>query len=321
MRVLTFNSHQPYVHLLASALPWHWGVVTPSNPSGKALIWNPAVRPLPENVRTFDSVADAMSATRWDWVLVHNVSDLLDTKGVTLPRLFLVHGTISGRLRQDRSDIDPAEYLAKLRTLFQAYGASLIYISELKRRDWGLPGRVIRHGVDPAVYFGHRGDRQGVLLVANHLEERGEMLGWETYARVCRDLPHLVLGRNRRLPHARIARDWDDLKEQYRTWRVYLYTPVHPFEDGYNLALLEAMATGMPVATLAHPTTPVRDGIDGIVAGSAEELRARVEKLLDSPEEARRMGRNARLRVAELFPMSGFSDAWEAAGSARAKRA
>jgi len=315
LRVLTFNSHQPYVHLLAGALTWQWGVVTPKTAAGKILAWDPAVRPRPENVRTFTSVAEAMSAERWDWVLVHNLNDLLDTKGLELPRLFLVHGTVSGRLLQDRAAIEPAEYLANLGKLLDVYACGVIYISELKRNDWGLPGRVIRHGVDLAAYNGYRGDRKGLLLVANHLNERGVMLGWETYAAVCRDMPHVVLGRNPRLLQSRAVRDWDDLKEQYRSWQVYLYTPVYPFEDGYNLALLEAMATGMPVATIAHPTSPVRDGIEGVVAGNTGELRKRVEALLESPEQACRMGRNARQRPAEVFPISGFASGWEAAAA------
>ena len=40
MRVLTFNSHQAYLHLLATSLPWDFGVVTPRTPAGSILSWS-----------------------------------------------------------------------------------------------------------------------------------------------------------------------------------------------------------------------------------------------------------------------------------------
>jgi glycosyltransferase involved in cell wall biosynthesis len=107
-----------------------------------------------------------------------------------------------------------------------------------------------------------------------------------------------------------MADDWEDLKEQLRTHRVYLYTPIFPYEDGYNLALLEAMATGMPIATLKSATSPVHDGSEGVVASTAEELRGRVIALLDDPAEALRLGNGARKRVEHEFPISRFQNAW-----------
>jgi glycosyltransferase involved in cell wall biosynthesis len=86
---------------------------------------------------------------------------------------------------------------------------------------------------------------------------------------------------------------------------------VYPYEDGYNLALLEAMATGMPVATLVNQTSPIRDGVEGITGIDAEDLRDKVMSLLDNPEAASVMGQSARARVAQMFPVSAFRESWE----------
>ncbi len=316
MRVLTFNSHQPYVHLLATALPVTLGVVQPRRPSGELQTWDERIRPLPDNVRLFASVEDAARASRWEWVVAHNVHDLLDARELEARRVFVVHGTLTGRLLEERSEIRPEEYRSRFAALLGAAGCRVVYISELKRRDWGLPGKVIRPCIDTAQYRGYRGDQQVILRVCHHLRERGAILGWQAHEEVCRGLPSLVLGRNPGLAGSRLPESWDDLREAYRSCRVYLSTALHPFEDGYNLALLEAMATGMPVAALRHPTLPVRDGVEGVVAPTATGLRERVVRLLGDPEAARVLGHAARRRVEREFPLSEFRRAWTALLSA-----
>ena len=312
MRVLTFNSHQPYLHLLAASLPWVFGVITPRTPSGLIRGWNEKIRPLPDNVRLYASVDAALSNGSWDWILTHNVQDFLDSRGSRLPKIFLVHGTLSGRILQDRATIDRAAYIRDLSTLLRSNRCRVVYVSELKRDDWGIPGQVIRSTVEASSYGGYRGDLQGVLQVCNHLRERREILGWDTHETVCRGLPRLLLGENGGLPDSRRAESWEDLKEQYRSYRVYLHTAIYPYEDGYNLSMLEAMATGMPVATISHPTSPIQDAVHGIVAGTAGELRERVVRLLDNPDEALRMGRSARQKLEGDFPLPAFQSAWQA---------
>ncbi len=312
MRVLTFNSHQPYLHLLATSLPWVFGVVTPRALSGRVYGWSETIRPRPDNVHPYPSMDAALSNGAWDWILTHNVQDLLDSRDSRLPKIFLVHGTLSGRIQQDRATIDRAAYIRDLTTLLRESGCLVVYVSELKRDDWGIPGRVIRSTVNVSLYGGYRGDHRGILRVCNHLRERGAILGWATHETVCRGLPQLLIGQNGNLPDSRSAKSWDDLKEQYRSYRVYLHTAIYPYEDGYNLSMLEAMGTGMPVATMSHPTSPIQDTVQGVVAATTEELRARVIQLLDDQSEALRMGRAAREKLERDFPLSAFQSAWQA---------
>lgn len=296
---------------MAGAMPWTFGVVTPRQASGSIKNWDPRLRPLPPNVRLYSSVQDATRADAWDWVLAHNVHDFMDARDIVLPKVYLVHGTLSGRILQDQSTIDRALYVKNLRILLAAHATLVVFVSKLKRDDWGIPGDVIRLTVDPQSYGGYRGEIRGLLQVCNHLKERGPMMGWDTYQTICRDIPNLVLGDNPALASSRKTNDWSDLKELLRSYRIYLYTPIYPYEDGYNTSLLEAMASGMPVATLKHPTSPVRDGAEGVVADTAAELRDKVLRLLEDPNEAARLGKNARSRVEEEFSIAGFRDAWQ----------
>jgi hypothetical protein len=296
---------------MAASLPWTFGVVIPRLPSGSTREWDLRIRPLLPNIRLFTSIREARQDGSWDWFLAHNVSDLMDAGQISLPKVFLVHGTLSGRILQDKSRIDRASYVQKLQILLNANNARVVYISDLKKKDWVIPGTVVRNAVDTSEYGGYRGEIQGILQVCNHLQERGPILGWDAHKTICRDLSCLVLGVNKNLSKSRVTNGWDDLKEQLRSYRLYLFTATYPYEDGYNLALLEAMATGMPVASVEHPTSPIRDGVEGVVSSTAEELRLKVLHLLDNPDEATRMGRNARTRVEELFPLSEFQTAWQ----------
>jgi hypothetical protein len=311
LRVLTFNSHQPYLHLMASCLPWEFGIIAPKLPSGQSKRWNPKIRPLLQNINMYYSIQEALQSGPWDWALTHNVNDLLDSRPIPIPKAFLVHGTLSGRILQDRSTINRSVYIKNLKLLLQASNARTIYISDLKLRDWGMPGEVIRPAIDLKNYGGYHGKMCGVLQVCNRLRERGAMMGWSVYEAVSRDIPSMVIGENPNLPNSRRSNDWEDLKEQLRSFRIYLYTPQYPYEDGYNLALLEAMATGMPIASLQHITSPVHDGVEGVVAASPEELRRKVIELLDNPEAAFRLGEGARRRVETDFSVSDFQRAWE----------
>ncbi len=311
MRVLTFNSHQPYIHVLADSLPWTIGVVTPQLSAGSVKAWDRRIRPLPDNVILYPTLEAAVAASSWDWMIAHNISDLLDVRDLRLPKVFLVHGTLSGRILQDGGGVVREAYLRGVKSLLDAYRCRVVYISALKQRDWGLPGEVIRTAINPDHYGGYRGDRCALLQVCNHIKERGAMTGWEIHQEVCRDRPSVLLGNNPSLPDSKVAESWEDLKEHYRSCRVYLHTALYPYEDGYNLALLEAMATGMPIATIKHPTSPIEDGIQGVVAENGTELRSKVAVLLEDADEAGRLGSAARSRLGQLFPLQDFRSAWE----------
>jgi tetratricopeptide (TPR) repeat protein/glycosyltransferase involved in cell wall biosynthesis/ubiquinone/menaquinone biosynthesis C-methylase UbiE len=88
---------------------------------------------------------------------------------------------------------------------------------------------------------------------------------------------------------------------------------MHPYEDGYNLSMLEAMATGMPVLSLANPTSPITDGEDGFISDDIQQLRRSAKLLLDDVNLAKTVGAKARTTVETKFPISFFVARWEKA--------
>lgn len=97
----------------------------------------------------------------------------------------------------------------------------------------------------------------------------------------------------------------EELPERYREAAVYLdFKTVQG-----STALVEAMATGCPI--VVHPSR-VNDFItqhyNGLIT---PEMADGVQELLDNPDEARRLGANARRKAAGKYPKEEFLAIWD----------
>ena len=311
IRVLTFNWHESYIHLL-SKTGYSFDVV--ERWKGGRFGWIREFRPVPPNCRLIseEEAKEGLREGRYDRVICHNMEDLLFVRDFKVPKILVFHNRLSTEIALGGYRTEKDRYLEQVRHLFDSIDdLHLVFISEAKKRDWGLEGEVILPGIDPSEYGGWRGDLPKVLRVGNLIKERDIMLGHSIQERILGGLPSTILGLNPSLPGSHIPRDWEDLKDHMRDHRVYLNTTVYPYEDGYNLALLEAMAVGMPVVSLSNPTSPIEDGVNGFVSPDEGYLRERVEELLRNRDLALNLGRKAREAVTDLFPIERFVEKWK----------
>jgi glycosyltransferase involved in cell wall biosynthesis len=99
-----------------------------------------------------------------------------------------------------------------------------------------------------------------------------------------------------------------DASALYRECAVYINTSRH---EGMPLAVLEAMAYGLPVVAPRVGGLPemVADGREGLLApaADADQLAERCLRLLDEPDLRRRLGEAARARVEREFSLAAMA--------------
>jgi hypothetical protein len=155
VKLLVLNCHEAWVHQLA-VLDAELDIVV-DLPGRQRSGWDSQTRPLPSNAR-LTSLADALaSRIRYDCVVNHNITDLLDTKAIAAPKLLVLHETLEGRMAQQDVNFDPRDMRATLNTYLASVGGHAIAISRMKARSWGVTHAIIQNSADPECYLPHTG--------------------------------------------------------------------------------------------------------------------------------------------------------------------
>ena len=311
MKLLTFNWHEAYLCLLAKT---GHSIDIVERFKGGSKVWFYETRPLPANGRIVKEATArrALRSHQYDAVVCHNMQDLLWIQEWPVRKILVFHNKLSTETALGRNTVDLEGYRGGVAERVRATpDLQLVFISESKREDWGLDGTVIPPGIDLDEYGGYHGSDPCVLRVGNFMRQRDLMPGFSLQQEVLGDdIPSTLLGLNEPDDGGRFTESWDDLRQCYQRHRVYLNTTRDPYEDGYNLSMLEAMATGAPVVSCANGSTPIVDGVNGFVSDDPRTLRARVQMLLSDPVLARRLGAEARRTAGERFALTDFVDRW-----------
>ena len=313
--MLVFNWHEPYICLFAHT--GHTFHVSPPlqapdqhlHTEGRKR-WDHRFRPLPPNVVEIDEEAAVrkLGEGAFDLVVCLTLQDVVAMQQWQVPRLFVMLNMID-----TDSGLNGAQkraYVERLRPLFRE--VDLSFISEKKRRNWDWEAPVVISGIDPHEYGGYSGASAKVLRVGNMLKERDHMQGFSIQEQILGgEIDSSVIGVNPTVPLARPSENWEDLKEQYRRHRLLLNTLTEAHEDGYNLGMLEAMATGMPVVSTANSSSPIIDGHNGFISDDPEYLRAKIRLLLEDRELAAELGCKARQTIVEHFHIDTCAAGWD----------
>jgi glycosyltransferase involved in cell wall biosynthesis len=107
------------------------------------------------------------------------------------------------------------------------------------------------------------------------------------------------------LPHRELHR----IEAGYR----FFFNPIR--YTSLPLAVLEAMAIGLPIVALATTELPraVRHRVDGFVSNDLDELVDGMKQLIWDPGLAQQMSANARDAARELYGIERFRRDWNAA--------
>ena len=194
-------------------------------------------------------------------------------------------------------------------------GTLLVHVTPFNALMWdsgATPSRVVEHGVavpDDVTWTGHR---EQAVTVVNNLYRRGRRLGPDVFDHVAAQVPVDLAGMNGDDGHDRWLGDLprDDLHRVLAGYRCF-FNPIRWTSLG--LAVLEAMAVGLPVVGLAttEMATAVRDGVDGYVHTDPDVLAGHLRRLLADRDEAAHLSAAARERARTRFGIERFVADWD----------
>lgn len=302
-RVLTWHVHGSYLYYLAQANIDLYLPVKPELPEGYRgrkgnFHW-------PDNV--FEIAAEEVRYIDLDCILfqsrrnyLEDQYEILSPEQQRLPRVYLEHDP-------------PREHPTDTRHLVDDPNVLLAHVTRFNDLMWDsgkTPTIVIEHGVLVPDSVKYTGEIERGLVVVNNLGLRGRRLGADLFERTRSRVPLDLVGISSEaigglgdIPHYVLP----EFQVRYR----FFFNPIRYTSLG--LAVCEAMMLGMPVVALAttEVATVIQNGVSGYASTDVDWLIQRMEDLLADPEQARKLGSNARNIASERFAIERFSRDWE----------
>lgn len=302
LNILIWHIHGSYLNALAR-IEHNWYLpVKPARPEGYG--GRGPTFDLPEYMR--EVPAERVRDLHLDLVICQTPKnyfedrlEFLSDEQRRLPVIYLEHNTPKPGAVDTRHPIDDPEVL-------------LVHVTHYNRLMWDngrTPTIVIEHSValDPAIHY--RGSRESGITIANGMQKRPRIAGYDIFLQVRQQVPLEVVGMQTEefgglgdVPY----RDLHRLVADYR----FLFSPMR--YTSLPLAVIEAMTIGMPVVALATTELPtvISHGETGFVSCNIAELIEDMSFLLSSREEAFRLGKNARAVARERFGLDRFIRDW-----------
>lgn len=310
LSILTFNWHEPFIYNLART-GQSFDVAEPSVSRAGLRKWDLRCRPVPSNcaIIGMQTAVEKLERKAYSAVVCHNPADVAAVAAFDVPVVLVFHNRLSTELALGGDTVASGDYLGGVKPLIERADIK-VFVSVSKKEDWGMDGEVIGPGVDVTLRSPYTGNILKVLLVGNLIKERGVMLGHDLRMKAVEEFEYSIAGNNPSIPGSAPARNYDELLGMYASHRVYFHATIHPYEDGHNMAMLEAMAAGAPVVACAHPQSPVEDGVNGYISGDIGTLKEDIRALMGDLPLAIKLGRAGRETAVQAFPMGKFTSSW-----------
>ena len=305
LRILTWHVHGNYLWYLSQAR--HDFFLPVKSDSANGYGGRGKTFPFRDNVT--DVPAEQLRDRQFDCIVFHarrhwevDQLELLSEAQRQLPRIYIEHDPPLGHPTDTRHWVDDPNVL-------------LVHVTPFNRLMWDsgqTPTKVIDHGVLVPPEIAYTGEIPRGLAVVNNLSRRGRRLGPDVFEQVARQLPIDLVGMN--------ADEVGGLGEIHPTELAafasryrFFFNPIRYTSLG--LAVCEAMMLGMPIVGLAttEMATAVQNGVSGYVDTDVDKLIGHMHRLLESPEEARRLGEGARQYAQRRFNIDRFARDWETA--------
>lgn len=303
LRVLTWHVHGNYLHYLSHAPHDFYLVTRPGHPPGHA----GRVGALPWRDNVHEVAEHDVAAREFDCVLFqslrHFVEDrprVLSPAQQQLPTLYLEHDP-------------PQQHPTATPHPAGSSSIHLIHVTPFNALMWDngdAQVSVIEHGVPLPEAPLYAGTRAEGIVVVNNLRSRGRRLGCDLFERVRERVPLHLVG----MDSASLGGAGEIANPQLPAYMAqfrFFFNPIRYTSLG--LAMLEAMAVGLPVVAFATTEVPtvVRNGINGYVDTRPQRLVEAMRALIAAPALAQRLGEAARETIRSRFSLQRFAADWD----------
>jgi glycosyltransferase involved in cell wall biosynthesis len=305
LEILTWHVHGSYLYYLVQSPHRFYLPTRPGRPEGYGgrsgqFSW-------PDNV--VDVPAEAVRDLDFDVILFQSAKnylvdqfEILRPAQRRLPRIYLEHNTPRPHPTDTRHVVDDAEVL-------------LVHCTYYNAIMWDAgrsPTTVIPHGVAVPDEARWTGELDRGITVVNGLAKRGRLAGLDLFARARNQVPLDLAG----MGSDRLAGLGDlPLRELHRREARYrfFFNPIR--YTSLPLAVVEAMAIGLPIVALATTELPrvIRDGENGFVSNNVDELIEGMDRLIADRGFAQRLSESAREAARAHFGIQRFRDDWNMA--------
>jgi hypothetical protein len=305
LRILIWHIHGSYLNALATLEHDWWTPVKPARSEGyggrgHTFDGHAALHEIPADEvheHDFDLI---IYQTPRNWL--EDRLEILSPRQRALPAIYLEHNT-------------PRPHPVDTRHLIDDPSVLLVHVTRYNRLMWDTgqtPTVVIEHSVaiDPAARYS--GELQRGIAVVNGPQHRPRIAGYDLLLAAREQSPLDIAGMQTEafgglgdIPYRHLHRRM----AQYR----FLFSPMR--YTSLPLAVIEALTIGMPVIALATTEVPsvIQHGETGLISNDLDELLDGMRMLLAQPDEAARIGANARRMALERFGLARFGADWNAA--------
>jgi glycosyltransferase involved in cell wall biosynthesis len=305
LKILIWHIHGSYLNSLAYLDHDWYTPVKPEKPVGyfgrggtfdghKRLIEVPA-----EEVRNLDlDLIIFQSPQNYE----QDQYEILSEAQQRLPKIYLEHNTPRPHPTDSKHPVDDPDVL-------------LVHVTHFNRLMWDngrTPTMVIEHSVAIDSEARYVGEREQGITVINGMHKRPRIAGHDLFLYARERVPLTAVGMETELLGGLGDVPYRNLHRTVGEYR-FLFSPMR--YTSLPLAVIEGLMIGMPVVALATTELPtvIIDGETGYVSCDVDVLIDRMRGLLTNPDEARRIGANARALAQERFSMERFIRDWNAA--------
>ncbi|MBV9786975.1 MAG: glycosyltransferase family 4 protein [Chloroflexi bacterium] len=305
LKILIWHIHGSYLNTL-SRIDHDWYLPTkPDRPEGyggrgPTFDLPPYMREVPaEQVRDLDLDLIIYQTPK---NYFEDQFEILSEEQRALPKIYLEHNTPKPDAVATRHPIDDPNVL-------------LVHVTHYNRLMWDngrTPTTVIEHSVaiDPQAMY--RGTLERGVTLINGMQKRPRIAGYDLFLQAREQLPLDAVGMMTEEFGGLGDVPYRDLHRRIGEYRL-MFSPLR--YTSLPLAVIEGLTLGMPVVALATTELPtvIEHGVSGYVSCNLDELIENMRGLLANPDEARRIGENARQVARERFGLERFARDWNAA--------